>query len=262
MLLFVTIILLFITIYYNCVLHRQALSIKIYNMRKEKFVPNEYYHIYNRTIFNIPEFKEPENAKKLLNSFLIANSTKSGEAFLFLRNNKNAKINDALKITKQGQKLVDVLCYVIMPAHYHLLLKERQENGIINFVHKCDISISKYINIKKERKGSLFEGRFSSKHINSDEYLVHLSVYIHLNPLDFLVGKNWREHKLKNWLKAKNKLLAYQWTSLKSYISNIKDPVISGQKIIMDQFDTKSGYEQYLKNWSKESSSKIEDLLF
>jgi hypothetical protein len=39
-----------------------------------------------------------------------------------------------------------------------------------------------------------------------------------------------------------------QLTSLKSYISNIKDPVISGQKIIMDQFNTKLEYEQYLKN--------------
>src|SRR3989344_3213355 len=155
-------------------------------MRKEKFVQEEYYHIYNRTIANYRIFNDEKSAAKLSQGFLLANSTKSSKAFKCLRNNQPKATCDvalgwekALETLKQGEKLVDLLCYVIMPDHYHLLVKERKENGIINFVRKCDISISKYINTKNNRKGPLFESRFKSKHIDSNEYLVHSSVYIH-----------------------------------------------------------------------------------
>ncbi|MFH1956267.1 MAG: transposase, partial [Patescibacteria group bacterium] len=120
-------------------------------LRKEKFVPNEYYHIYNRTIFNMSEFKDTRSAERLAQAFLIANSTESTRAFQFLRNHQDATIEDALRIAKEGEKLVDILCYVIMPDHYHLLLKEIKENGISNFIHKCNISVAKYINIKNDR---------------------------------------------------------------------------------------------------------------
>ena len=96
-------------------------------MRKTPFVPDEYYHIYSRTILNVPEFRDNRNAERLTQAFLIANSTKSSEAFLFLKNNKNATINDAIEIVRQGEKLVDVLCYAIMPDHYHLLVRELKD---------------------------------------------------------------------------------------------------------------------------------------
>ena len=157
--------------------------------RKESFIPEEYYHIYNRIIFNTPVFKDTKNCNRLMQSFLLANSTQASQAFLFLRNNKNASIEDALKIAKNGKKFVDVICYAIMPDHYHILLKEKIKNGITSFIHRCNISIAKYINTKTERREPLFEGLFKSKHIATNNYLLHLSLYIHLNPLDFLIGK-------------------------------------------------------------------------
>lgn len=139
-----------------------------------------------------------KNCDRLIQAFLLANSTQASRAFQFLRDNKNASIEDALKITRGGEKLVDVICYAIMPDHYHLLLREKLERGITSFIHRCNISIAKYINTKTERHGPLFESLFKSKHISTNYYLLHLSLYIHLNPLDFLVGKQWREHKIKN----------------------------------------------------------------
>lgn len=227
-------------------------------MRKDAFVPNEYYHIYNRVMFSMPEFRVSKNADRLEQAFLLANSTKSAEAFQFLRNNKDASLKDAIEITKQGNKLVDVLCYSIMPDHYHLLVKEIQENGIVNFVRKCDISISKYINISQDRKGPLFESFFKSKHVSTNEYLIHLSVYIHLNPLDFISGKEWRQHKLKNWTNVKNNLLKYKWSSLKSFLNpSEENKIISGQQIILDQFNTGENYESFLRDWSEESMTAI-----
>lgn len=231
-------------------------------MRKNPFVPGEYYHIYNRTILNVPEFNDYKNAERLTQSFLIANSTKSSEAFQFLRNNKEATVDEALDIAKRGEKLVDILSYAIMPEHYHLLLKELRDSGISDFIRKCNISIAKYVNIKNDRRGALFEGRFNAKHINTNEYLLHLSLYIHLNPLDIISGKDWRIHNLKDWFIEKEKLLNYPWSSLKSYLdNNHEDLIISGTEIILDQFDSNKDYELFLQEWSEDSLSQIKDFI-
>lgn len=230
--------------------------------RKEKFIQEEYYHIYNRTLFKRPEFTNYKNSKRLKQAFLLANSTHSSRAFQFLRDNKNAAIKDAVEISGRGERLVDVLCYTIMPNHYHLLLKERQEKGISNFIHKCNISVAKYINIKNNRSGPLFESLFKSKHITTNDYLLHLSLYIHLNPLDFLIGKQWRKHRIRNWDKIKNKLINYPYSSLKNFLDvNHEDKIISGKEIITDQFKNTKEYELFLREWSEESLDLVSDFV-
>ncbi len=231
-------------------------------MRKTNFVPGEYYHIYDRTILNTPEFKDYKNAHRLTRSFLLANSTVSSEVFQFLRNHENVSTEKILETLKQGEKLVDILCYSVMPDHYHLLLKERKESGISNFIRKCNISIAKYINIKNNRLGPIFESRFKAKHIDSNEYLLHLSLYIHLNPLDIFIGKEWRKHALKDWFSAKKKLFHYPWSSIKAFLdNNYQDPIISGTKIILGQFKNKKDYEAFLRDWSEDTFNLLEDFI-
>ncbi|MFH1968057.1 MAG: transposase [bacterium] len=230
--------------------------------RKEKFAPGEYYHIYNRTILNTPLFKDKSNCNKLIQAFLLANSTKASEAFLFLKNNKNASIEDALEIINNGKKLVDVVCYAIMPDHYHLLLREKLGGGITSFIHRCNISVAKYINTKTDRRGPLFESLFKSKHISTNNYLLHLSLYIHLNPLDFLMGKQWRKHKIKNWNQIKNNFIDYPYSSLKTFLNkNYYDKIVSGTEIIKGQFKNEKEYESFLQEWSEENFDSINDLV-
>ncbi len=200
-------------------------------------------------------FKKSSNTNRLMLAFLLSNSTKSGEAFDYLRTGRYSTNEKAIEIASQGEKLVDILCYCVMPNHYHLLLKELRDNGISDFVRKCNTSIAKYINIKEKRRGPLFESRFNSKHIDTNEYLVHLSAYIHLNPLDIISGKEWREHKLKNWKNNRKELLNYSYSSLKHFLcEERKDPIISGEEIIFSQFKDKKEYELFLREWSEKIS--------
>jgi putative transposase len=230
--------------------------------RKTIFVLDEYYHVFSRTILNIPEFRNYEHANRLIKTFLLANSTNSTNAFNYLRDCRNPAFEEALKIARKGKKLVDILCYAVMSDHYHFLLKELKEKGITEFIRKSNISISKYINIKNSRKGPLFESRFKSKHVDSNEYLLHLSLYIHLNPLDIIQGKEWREHGLKDWENAKRNLLDYPWSSLRHFLSKeAVDPMISGEEIILDQFNSKGDYEKFLKNWSLEDLEEIKNII-
>lgn len=230
--------------------------------RKETFAPGEYYHIYNRTIFNIPEFEDYENANKLAQCFLLANSTESSTAFNYLRNSDNANFRKAAETALRGDKFVDIVSYVIMPDHYHLLVKELRERGITDFLRRCNTSIAKYINTKKERKGPLFESNFKSKHVDSNTYLLHLSLYIHLNPFDFIDNKNWRKGNLKNWQLKKKKLLNYPWSSLKSFVyEDFENIILSGTEIISDQFKAKREYEKFLEDWSTGDLESIKDIV-
>ncbi len=231
-------------------------------LRKVKFAPNEYYHIYIRTLLSTPHFKYSKNINRLMLAFLLANSTKSGDAFDYLRTSQYSTPEKATEIAAGGEKLVDILSYCVMPNHYHLLLKELKNNGITDFVRKCNTSIAKYVNIKTDRRGPLFESRFNSKHIDTNEYLLHLSVYIHLNPLDIITGKEWRKHKLENWNDKKKKLLNYSWSSLRHFLSEKHtDPIISGEEIILGQFNNKKEYESFLREWSEETLEEISNII-
>ena len=80
-------------------------------------------------------------------------------------------------------------------------------------------------------------------------------VYMHLNPLDIISGKEWREHKLQNWEEIKKPLFDYPWSSLKSFFEPSSDnSLLSGQEIITAQFKNKEEYEGFLKDWSMPDS--------
>ena len=79
------------------------------------------------------------------------------------------------------QSGIDLICYCLMPNHYHFVLKQRDEETITVFMHRLLTSYAMYFNTKYNRVGYLFENRFNAKLIDSAEYLVDLSRYIHVN---------------------------------------------------------------------------------
>jgi len=83
----------------------------------------------------------------------------------------------------QGDKLVGIYAYCFMPTHLHLLVSSLVENGISHFMNVMLKSYSQYFNLRYNRKGPLWEGRFKNIPVEKDEYLLYLTKYIHLNPV-------------------------------------------------------------------------------
>jgi len=120
-----------------------------------------------------------------------------------------------------------------MPTHFHLLLRQLMENGIEKFSRKISDSYSHYFNIKTERKGGLFEGRFQATRITSDQQLLHVSRYIHLNPYSSFLVKDFVA------------LEKYPYSSFPEYINN--SPVSRCQKeIVLNQFKKPEDYKDFV----------------
>jgi len=70
-----------------------------------------------------------------------------------------------------------------MPTHIHFILRELDDNGISKFMSLILHSYTKYFNSRNDRKGTLWESRFGNTLVKSDQQLLHLTRYIHLNPV-------------------------------------------------------------------------------
>jgi len=80
-------------------------------------------------------------------------------------------------------KIIEVVAYCLMPNHFHLLLKQKKEVGIATYVANFVNAYTKYFNTKYQRTGPLFQGIFKAVYVETDEQLIHLTRYIHLNPV-------------------------------------------------------------------------------
>ncbi len=71
-----------------------------------------------------------------------------------------------------------MIAYCLNPNYFHFILEEILEKGIEKFMQKLGGGYPRYFNEKHHRTGALFQGKFKSVHIDSDEYLLHVSAYV------------------------------------------------------------------------------------
>ena len=123
--------------------------------RKEEFGEGGYYHVFNRGVNRQRIFVNSENYRYFLR--LLKSHT-----------NKNH---------------IELVCYCLMPNHYHLLLYQKSDKSISIFMHGMMSAYSQAFNKQRGRTGTLFEGRFKYVRVEKQEYLLNLITYLHLNPV-------------------------------------------------------------------------------
>jgi len=78
---------------------------------------------------------------------------------------------------------VEVHAYVLMTNHAHLLMTPLTKTGVSQLMQALGRYYVRYINQTYQRTGTLWEGRFKSALIDSENYFLIVSKYIELNPV-------------------------------------------------------------------------------
>jgi len=145
--------------------------------------------------------------------------------------------------------LIEIYAYAFMPNHYHLLLKQLQEDGIKRFISILQNSYAKYYNKKNSRDGGVFQNPFQGKWIATDEQLLHVSRYIHLNPVT-------------SFIIPIDKLSSYKFTSFQNYVHE-ENSFWVNTKPILAMFKDPRDYKQFVENQSEyqRSLSEIQHLI-
>ncbi len=176
--------------------------------RKISFAHGEFYHVYNRGNSKQTIFKDGADYHRF-QQMLFAMNVVEGVAFRLIEKEKMYKYD-------RGNLSVAIGAYCLMPNHFHILLTPLKEGGVQEFMQRLSTGYSMYFNKKNERSGGLFEGRFKSQHVDSDEYMKYLFSYIHLNPLK-LIQADWKDTGLRNILGGKDYLDKYLFSSYFDY---------------------------------------------
>jgi putative transposase len=233
--------------------------------RKQQFANNEINHIilrgiddnlifkdlddYYRGIFSIYEFNNLNpviirERRRAISHFKKTYRGRASESFIDKRN-----------------RFVDILCFCFMPNHLHLLIKQLEDGGVIKFMQKFGTGYAGYFNKKYQRRGYMFQNRFSSVHIENDEQLKIVFAYIHTNPLS-LKYPEWKKIKIENPEEANNFLEKYKWSSYLDCIGIKNFPSVTQREFIVDLMKGKNGCKDFVKYWIeyKGESKKYNDL--
>ena len=139
--------------------------------------------------------------------------------------------------------IVEIISYCLMPNHFHFLLKQNYDNGIRDFIRKTTNSYAKYFNVKRKRKGPIFEGKFKAIRVETSEQLLHLSRYIHLNPVVSYITRD---------------INSYKWSSYNEFLGTANVQICS-KSIILDQFESPESYERFVLD-HEDYGKKLEEI--
>lgn len=78
---------------------------------------------------------------------------------------------------------VAIHAYVLMDNHFHLLVTPETSEGLPQMMQAVGRAYVRYFNLRHQRTGTLWEGRYRSNLIQSERYLLACMVYIDLNPV-------------------------------------------------------------------------------
>ena len=177
-------------------------------------IPESYYHVYARGASLQPVFIDKDDYLYFLS--------------LFHRYLSHDNVTNAVGVTYDKlHEDLELLCYCLMENHFHLLIYQKNEHAMPRLMRGVMTAYSRYFNKKYERSGSLFETRYKASRISSDEYLMHVSRYIHLNP------SKWE---------------TYPYSSIRYYSGQVPPDWLSTIRIL-DLFSSPESYIDFVNDY-------------
>jgi putative transposase len=186
------------------------------------FVPNAFYHVYNRG-WNLGNIFIDEQDYEYFESLLA-------------RHLSPETVNDSAgKIYKHFYPDLHLVAYCLMGNHFHILLYQYEDEAAISrFMTSLSTAYTAYFNKRYERRGSLFESTYKAVWIGDDTQLMHITRYIHLNH---------------------SRYLGWPHSSYKDFLTNAREWVDPAQ--ILELFPSKNAYAEFVADY--ESTQRERD---
>lgn len=120
-----------------------------------------------------------------------------------------------------------VLAWCLMSNHVHLLVRMPIED-LSRFMKRVGVAYARHFNDRHSRTGALFQGRFASEPVDTDEYLMTVVRYIHANPLGAgcATMADWR------------------WSSYGEYVAD-REAVVASTAFVLDVFGGRRAFEEF-----------------
>lgn len=201
--------------------------------RKIVLATGEIYHLFNRAVGNEDILISKRNLHRTI------------EVIDYYRLPQKIKYSKFRSLTEELQKkylasinnqmpLIVIYAFALMPTHYHLLVRQLADGGLRIFASNFQNSFAKYFNLKNNRQGALFQNPFKAKRVESEEELIHLSRYIHLNPVT-------------SYLIEFNQLSNYPWTSYSWYMDENRNRFLD-TKLLIGIWGSREKYDKFVAN--------------
>jgi len=198
--------------------------------------PGEYFHVFSRGVRKHSIFENVSDYLRFLFVILayqgedrITNTSREVKRSI---HNKFIKIDSDLENKVLEERSVELVAFCLMPNHFHLIVKELSEDGLSKYMQRVLTAYSKYFNIKHEKSGYVFQGKYKSVLVSSDKQLLHLSAYIHKNPIEL----GWKNNEEK-----------YLWSSYQDFLGKNRFNNLLSPGVIMDRYEGKfAGYKRFV----------------
>lgn len=216
------------------------------------YVENGYYHLYNRGVEKRKIFLDDRDYKTFL--FFLKRYLSPIEPRL--EPNEILHKVQPLKRLDLSQE-IKLLAYGLMPNHFHLLIKQKIADGITKLTRCVATSYSIYFNKRYERTGSLFQGNYKAVLVETDEQLLHLSRYMHLNILE---NKQYPLRKMRE-------ILLNSYSSYGDYLGIRRTAWVHPEEILAFFKTAKRrnlkdilSYQSFVEDYAKEAEEMPENL--
>ena len=185
--------------------------------RKVKFQTGQVYHLYNRGVNRRPIFFCAQNW---------------------------AYFVQQLRTYFQPDRL-EILTYCLMPTHYHLMVHLKADDLSVRVMQPFAVSYTKAVNKQQGRTGPIFQGPFQAVLVDRDDYLLHLSRYVHLNPVAAGLAARPEE---------------WAFSSYRDYIG-LRSGTLPVTDRVLSQFASRQAYRDFVESYQEQDDQIIEHLL-
>src|SRR3989344_1396273 len=224
-------------------------------MKKPQFVEGPIYHIYNRGVEKRNIFLKNQDRFRFVHDLYEFNDADSVSNLWYYFNPQTSEVEPHYipKERKKRKLLVEILAFVLMPNHYHLIVQQLHKKGIVNFMQKLGTGYTMYFNKLNRRVGALFQGRFKAVVVEKTPHFIYLPLYIHANPLKIYRGSTSID-KMVEFLET------YRWSSFPDYIGKKNFPSVTSRHFLKECFGGEKEQRDAMWEFIKTKGENLEDI--